>query len=1098
MSKVQMLRASVTQRLTAAAEEIFVLFERSIAEYEEELSRSKKENERQRKLLDAVFNPQLQLHRADIQQLSESKEEVPPEQQEWSSSLDQEDPEPPHIKEEQEELLTSQEREQLQGLIGVDIPSSPLSVKSPRKTENREAEPTASSSTEQMETEADGEDCEGSEPARNSDPGRHLQPDSPDKISDPSETDVSDDDLTETREPQSDLNSMKNKEILVSDMKFNTGNNSFICSQCGKKFASKVSLQRHMTLSHHTGMDLFSCELCDKTFTHKIYLKIHMGVHTGEKRYRCHICEKRFTWRIQLRRHKCADKSSQLNGGETKPVRNSVRISELRCRDAKNSSSSFSCSKCKEKFDNFYSLERHEKAHSEKKPFSCPFCGKSFAHRAHLTPHVAMHTGERPYRCRYCYRSFTWPSQVKKHKCGREKYYKLYQSRIKEKRAAALQGLEEADITQFTVTPVPVKSEDDEDKPQSSQLHPSQTEENREAEPPASSSTEQMETEADGEDCGGSEPARNSHPDRLLQPDTDDRTLHFPEPDPGPEVREDEWKVTREPQSGLQNVPVSSMSLTTLTKRFTCCQCGETFDKKISLVRHMKHHAKKQFSCSLCGKEFVHKETLEAHKKWHEGHTDFSCSLCGRKFKYLGQLSLHLNSHEEINRFKCSICDRTFNIFYAFKRHKCNGESSKLHKPGTSQEGEQLQGLEDADTPKFTFTPLPVNSEDDDEEKHQSSQFHQRQYEQTNTEVDGEDCGGSEPASNSHPDRHLPPDTDDREESSQQKEPKSLSQHMIIHSQVHREAKQEDPGSPHIKEEQEELWTCREGEQPQGPPASRLAEQMKTEANGPDRHLQPVSDLKVLNAFQLKTVNVVCMEIRAPQLVFISQKKNVTPVSNEGYNIDEKPFSCQKCGKGFSRNDVLKKHMRTHTGEKPFCCSICGKRFTQNSHVKQHMTVHKGETQFSCGVCNKRFIWNFQLKNHKCVGESSQLHQRQTEENREAEPTVSSTTEQIETKANGEECEEPEPNRNSDLNSEKNKIPVSDERAKGEKPFSCSICGTKSASKRGMKLHIKRHFAKKRFSCSYCDKRFSWYRELKRHECDKPPELEIEISDDEE
>lgn len=39
MSKVQMLRAFVNQRLTAAAEEIFGLFERTIAEYEEELGR---------------------------------------------------------------------------------------------------------------------------------------------------------------------------------------------------------------------------------------------------------------------------------------------------------------------------------------------------------------------------------------------------------------------------------------------------------------------------------------------------------------------------------------------------------------------------------------------------------------------------------------------------------------------------------------------------------------------------------------------------------------------------------------------------------------------------------------------------------------------------------------------------------------------------------------------------------------------------------------------------------------------------------------------------------------------------------------------------
>ena len=57
MSKVQTLRVVVKQRLTAAAEEIFELFERTIAEYEEELCRH-------RKLLDAVLQPQVQLHRA--------------------------------------------------------------------------------------------------------------------------------------------------------------------------------------------------------------------------------------------------------------------------------------------------------------------------------------------------------------------------------------------------------------------------------------------------------------------------------------------------------------------------------------------------------------------------------------------------------------------------------------------------------------------------------------------------------------------------------------------------------------------------------------------------------------------------------------------------------------------------------------------------------------------------------------------------------------------------------------------------------------------------------------------------------------------------
>lgn len=58
MCKVQMLRELVERRLNVAVEEIFELFEKTIAEYEEELCRSKEENERQRELLDAVFTPQ--------------------------------------------------------------------------------------------------------------------------------------------------------------------------------------------------------------------------------------------------------------------------------------------------------------------------------------------------------------------------------------------------------------------------------------------------------------------------------------------------------------------------------------------------------------------------------------------------------------------------------------------------------------------------------------------------------------------------------------------------------------------------------------------------------------------------------------------------------------------------------------------------------------------------------------------------------------------------------------------------------------------------------------------------------------------------------
>ncbi|XP_039858406.1 golgin subfamily A member 6-like protein 22 [Simochromis diagramma] len=92
MPSAQYLREFINERLTAAAEQIFLEFEKTIVQYEEEI-------DRQRRLLDITWKPQIKLHRTDDPQQHVSREEeVLPEQQ----LCGQEDPEPPQIKEEQE------------------------------------------------------------------------------------------------------------------------------------------------------------------------------------------------------------------------------------------------------------------------------------------------------------------------------------------------------------------------------------------------------------------------------------------------------------------------------------------------------------------------------------------------------------------------------------------------------------------------------------------------------------------------------------------------------------------------------------------------------------------------------------------------------------------------------------------------------------------------------------------------------------------------------------------------------------------------------------------------------------------------------------
>ncbi|XP_077375751.1 uncharacterized protein LOC144032149 [Festucalex cinctus] len=328
MCKVEMLKALLNRRLSAAVDEIFGLLARTIAEYEDELCRTKEENERQRQLLDAVFRPQAETLAADV-----SEEDLHPEQQEWGSRVDQQDPEVVHVKEEEEEA---------------DIAELPLTCV-PFKSEDDEQQsqllhhqseqsrwmqPPSSSSSQRVTTEGDGD---------------HRGESQADSLLAP-------------------LSDGGNKTSHTKgDTAWHTNNTKFKCSQCDKTFGTKYTLARHMK-SHTAGKEYWKCSQCGRTLGDRRNLRRHMMVHTGEKPFMCSVCGKRFSQKANLITH------TRTHTGE-KP---------------------FSCSLCSKRFGDRSALIQHRKTHNGGKRFACAVYTPSFNVHSNLGQHVRTHTGKKP------------------------------------------------------------------------------------------------------------------------------------------------------------------------------------------------------------------------------------------------------------------------------------------------------------------------------------------------------------------------------------------------------------------------------------------------------------------------------------------------------------------------------------------------------------------------------------------------------------------------------------------------------------------------------------------------------------------------------